>query len=142
MTFTVFFTVEGTPIGKGRPKFARRGNFVSAYTPTKTRDYESLIAEAARKAMGSSEPLETPVAAYIYIVVPVPQSYSKKRREDCLNGLERPCKRPDIDNIVKAFLDSMNGIVYKDDTQVVNLHSTKCYGTVGLVEVMIKEDIN
>jgi len=142
MTFQLFFTVEGTPVGKGRPKFARRGNFVTAYTPTKTRTYESLIAEAARKAMGSSEPLETPVAAYIYIVVPVPQSYPKKRRDACLNGLERPTKKPDIDNIVKAFLDSMNGIVYKDDTQVVNLHSTKNYGTVGLVEVMVKEDIN
>ena len=49
MTFQLFFTVEGTPVGKGRPKFARRGNFVTAYTPTKTRTYESLIAEAAKK---------------------------------------------------------------------------------------------
>ena len=142
MTFQLFFTVEGTPVGKGRPKFARRGNFVTAYTPTKTRTYESLIAEAAKKAMGTSEPLQTPIAAYIYITVPIPQSYPKKRRDACLNGLERPCKKPDIDNIIKAFLDSMNGIVYDDDTQVVTLHSAKNYGSVGMVEVMIKEDIN
>ena len=141
MTFQVMFTVEGTPIGKGRPKFARRGNFVSTYTPTKTRDYETLIADAAQKAMGSSEPLKTPVAAYIYITVPIPASYSKKRSEACLSGLERPCKKPDIDNIIKAFLDSMNNIVYADDTQVVSLHSTKRYGTVGMVEVLVKEDI-
>ena len=141
MTFQVMFTVEGTPIGKGRPKFARRGNFVSTYTPTKTRDYETLIAEAAQKAMGSSEPLKTPVAAYIYITVPIPASYSKKRSEACLSGLDRPCKKPDIDNIIKAFLDSMNNIVYADDTQVVSLHSTKRYGTVGMVEVLVKEDI-
>jgi Holliday junction resolvase RusA-like endonuclease len=141
MTFQVFLTVEGTPIGKGRPKFARRGNFVSAYTPTKTRDYESLIAEAARQAMGPSEPLKTPVGAYIYITVPIPQSYSKKRTAACLDGSERPCKKPDIDNIIKAFLDSMNGIVYNDDTQVVSLHSTKCYGTVGMVEVLVKEEL-
>jgi Holliday junction resolvase RusA-like endonuclease len=133
--------VEGTPIGKGRPKFARRGNFVSTYTPTKTRYYETLIAEAARQAMGSSESLKTPVAAYIYITVPIPQSYSKKRSTACLDGLERPCKKPDIDNIIKAFLDSMNGIMYDDDTQVVSLHSTKRYGTVGMVEVLVKEDI-
>ena len=142
MTFTVFFTVEGTPVGKGRPKFARRGNFVTAYTPTKTRTYESLVAEAARKAMGSSEPLETPVAAYIYIVVPVPQSYPKKRRDACLNGLERPCKKPDCDNILKAFFDAMNGIVYKDDCQIVSIHATKNYGPVGMVEVMVKEDLD
>jgi len=141
MTFQVTFAVEGTPIGKGRPKFARRGNFVSTYTPTKTRDYETLIAEAAHQAMGSSEPLKTPVAAYIYITVPIPASYSKKRSAACLGGLERPCKKPDIDNIIKAFLDSMNGIVYADDTQVISLHSTKRYGTVGMVEVLVKEDI-
>jgi Holliday junction resolvase RusA-like endonuclease len=135
------FTVEGTPIGKGRPKFARRGNFVSTYTPTKTRDYEAIIAEQARIAMGSSEPLKTPVAAYIYITVPIPQSYSKKRTEACLNNSERPCKKPDIDNIIKAFLDSMNGIVYDDDSQVVSLHSTKRYGTVGTVEVIVKEEL-
>ena len=141
MTFQVMFTVEGTPIGKGRPKFARRGNFVSTYTPTKTRDYETLIAEAARKAMGSSEPLKTPVAAYIYITVPIPSSYSKKRSTACLEGLERPCKKPDADNILKAYFDAMNKIVYEDDSQIVSIHATKRYGTVGMVEVLVKEDI-
>ena len=141
MTFQVTFKVEATPVGKGRPKFARRGNFVSTYTPTKTRDYEDLIREAAKQAMGSSEPLKTPVAAYIYITVPIPQSYSKKRSKACLDGSERPCKKPDLDNILKCFLDAMNNIVYDDDTQVVSLHSTKVYGTVGLVEVLVKEDI-
>ena len=141
MTFQIIFKVEGTPIGKGRPKFARRGNFVSTYTPTKTRDYEDLIREAAIKAMGISEPLETPVAAYFYITMPIPASYSKKRKEACLSNEERPMKKPDTDNIVKAFLDAMNGVIYKDDSQVCSLHATKVYGTVGMVEVLIKEDL-
>ena len=142
MVMHVTFKVEATPVGKGRPKFARRGNFVSTYTPTKTRDYEDLIREAARKAMGTNEPLKTPVAAYIYITVPIPQSYSKKRFKACLEGIERPCKKPDCDNVMKAFLDAMNGIVYDDDSQVVSLHGTKVYGTVGLVEVLVKEDMD
>jgi Holliday junction resolvase RusA-like endonuclease len=142
MTFMVTYMVEGNPVGKGRPKFARRGNFVSTYTPTKTRDYEDLIKEAAQKAMGSNEILETPVTVAIYITVPIPQSYSKKRTEACLKGLERPIKKPDIDNIAKCFLDAMNEIVYKDDTQVLTLHITKVYGTVGMVEVMVAEDLD
>jgi Holliday junction resolvase RusA-like endonuclease len=142
MTFMLTYLVEGNPIGKGRPKFARRGNFVSAYTPTKTRDYESVIKDAAQKAMGSNELLETPVTVAIYITVPIPQSYSKKRSEACLNGSEKPIKKPDIDNIAKCFLDAMNEIVYKDDTQVLTLHITKVYGTVGMVEVMVKEDLD
>ena len=141
MTFMVTYQVEGNPVGKGRPKFARRGNFVSTYTPTKTRDYEDLIKDAARKAMGSNELLETPVTVAIYITVPIPQSYSKKRTESCLSGSERPIKKPDIDNVAKCFLDAMNEIVYKDDTQVLTLHIAKVYGTVGMVEVMVKEDL-
>jgi len=139
MTFIVTYQVEGNPVGKGRPKFARRGNFVSTYTPTKTRVYEDLIKEAARKAMGSTELLETPVTVAIHITVPIPKSYSIKRIKACLSGSERPIKKPDIDNVAKCFLDAMNEIIYKDDTQVLNLHVSKVYGTTGIVEVIVSE---
>jgi Holliday junction resolvase RusA-like endonuclease len=139
MTFIVTYQVEGNPVGKGRPKFARRGNFVSTYTPTKTRVYEDLIKEAARKAMGSTELLETPVTVAIHITVPIPKSYSIKRIKACLSGSEKPIKKPDIDNVAKCFLDAMNEIIYKDDTQVLNLHVSKVYGTTGIVEVIVSE---
>lgn len=141
MSFQVFFTIEGTPVPKGRPRFARRGKFVSTYSPKTTVDYESKVSEAAKQAMGSSEPLETPLAAYIYITLPIPASYSKKRTAACLAGEERPTKRSDIDNYCKAIFDGMNGIVYVNDSLVVSLHSTKCYGTVGMVEVLVKEEL-
>ena len=141
MSFMVNFMVEGTPVPKGRPRFARRGKFVSTYSPKTTVDYETKVAEAAQLAMGSSEPLETPVGAYIYITLPIPASYSKKRKQECLSGNERPTKKSDIDNYCKAVFDGMNGIVFLDDSQVVSLHSTKVYGTIGMVEVMVKEDL-
>ena len=83
MSFMVTFMVEGTPVPKGRPRFARRGKFVSTYSPKTTVDYETKVSEAAQVAMGSSEPLETPVGAYIYITLPIPASYSKKRTQAC-----------------------------------------------------------
>jgi Holliday junction resolvase RusA-like endonuclease len=92
--------------------------------------------------MGASEPLETPVAAYIYITLPVPVSYSKKRSEACLSGQERPTKKSDIDNYCKAIFDGMNGIVFVDDSLVVSLHATKVYGIIGMVEIMVKEDLD
>ena len=140
MTFEMNYVVEGTPVGKGRPKFARRGKFVSTYTPTKTRTYEDTIKVAARQAM-TIEPLQTPVTVFVYISVPIPASYSKKRKQACLSGFEKPMKKPDIDNVSKCFLDAMNGIVYVDDVQVISLHMTKVYSTVGMVEVMVKEDV-
>lgn len=141
MSFMVRFMVLGTPVPKGRPRFARRGKFVSTYSPKTTVDYESKVSESAKLAMGASEPLETPVGAYIYITLPVPASYSKKRTQACLSGQERPTKKSDIDNYCKAIFDGMNGIVFVDDSLVVSLHATKVYGTIGMVEVMVREDL-
>lgn len=141
MTLMITFAIYGDPVAKGRPKFAKRGNHVMAYTPKKTHDYESEVALMAKAAMGSSEPIETPVAVYIHVTFAIPPSYSKKRREACLNGSERHTKKPDLDNCVKAVTDGMNGIVYQDDSQITSLHATKVYGTTAMVEVMIKEDL-
>ena len=38
-----------------------------------------------------------------------------------------PLKKPDIDNCIKVILDSLNGIAYKDDSQVVSLKIEKYY---------------
>ena len=135
----IMFTVPGQPHGKGRPRFARRGNFVKTYTDAKTSSYEDQIRFYALQAMGSSEPLKTALEAFIYVRLPVPKSYPKKRVAACLSGLERPCKKPDIDNIAKTYLDAMNGVIFKDDTQVVDLHVKKVYSAVAGVDVAIME---
>jgi Holliday junction resolvase RusA-like endonuclease len=135
----VTFKVDGNPVGKQRARYVKRGNFVQTYTPEKTRTYESLIKEAAIEAMGSSEPLETPVTLYLYIRVPMPKSYSKKRIEACLNGSEQPTKKPDASNILKSVEDGMNSVVYKDDSQIVNIHVTKVYSSEAGVDICVKE---
>lgn len=141
MTFMVMYTVYGEAIGKQRPRFVRRGNHVSTYTPEKTKTYEDEIRYMARAAMGASEPLETPVTVAIYIRVEIPKSFSKQKRKDALANIIKPTKKPDLDNIAKCFLDAMNGHVYLDDKQVVNLHVTKVYSEIGAVDVMVKEDL-
>jgi len=135
----IVFEVLGDPKGKGRPRFSRHGKFTKVYTDQATLDYETAIQSCASKAMGLQKPLETPVSVFLYIRLPVPQSYSKKRTEACLAGSERPSKKPDIDNVAKCFLDAMNGVVYLDDTQVVDLHIKKLYSAVAGVDVAIME---
>jgi len=135
----IIFNVVGDPKGKGRPRFSRFSKFTKVYTDQQTLDYETAIGISASQAMGSSQPLESPVEVFLYVRLPIPQSYSKKRSEACLNGSERPKKKPDIDNVAKVFLDAMNGIVYKDDTQVVSLHVNKVYAQESGVDVLIRE---
>jgi len=139
MTFMVTFKVDGTPVPKGRARYARRGNFISTYTPEKTRTYETLIKDAAIEAMGSSEPLETPVSLYLYIRVPIPKSCTKKRLEAISNGSEKPTKKPDASNILKSVEDGMNGVVYHDDSQIINIHVTKVYSSLPGVDICVKE---
>jgi Holliday junction resolvase RusA-like endonuclease len=91
--------------------------------------------------MGSARPLESPVSVDLYIRVPCPSSFSKRRQNECFEGRERPTKKPDIDNIIKAYLDGMNGIVYLDDTQVVRVSAKKVYSMVAGVDVCIREEI-
>ena len=139
MTFMVTFKVDGTPVPKGRARYARRGNFISTYTPEKTRTYETLIKDAAIVAMGASEPLETPVSLYLYIRVPIPKSCTKKRLEAIDNGSEKPTKKPDASNILKSVEDGMNGVVYHDDSQIINIHVTKVYSSLPGVDICVKE---
>lgn len=133
------FTVPGEPKGKGRPRFSRVGKFTKTYTDAKTKMYEEKIASAARLQMYPHEPLETPLSISLHLHLGVPTSYSKKRREACLTGEEWPMKKPDIDNVAKAFLDAMNGIVYKDDVQVIRLHVTKTYSILPGVHIIVHE---
>jgi len=139
MTFIVTFKLDADPVGKQRARYARRGNFVQTYTPDKTRNYEALLKDAAIEAMGSSEPLETPVSLYLYIRVPIPKSFSKKKVQECLNGSEQPMKKPDSSNVLKSVEDAMNGVVYKDDCQIINHHMTRVYSTLAGVDICVKE---
>jgi len=138
MTFSITIHLDINPIPKGRPKFSKVGGFVRTYTPKKTSDYETQVREAAKQAM-TREPLETPLAAFLYFRLPIPKSYPKKRIQACLDGLEWP--RADADNLGKSVLDGMNGVVYLDDAQIVILHITKVYDHNPGVDIMVREEL-
>ena len=132
------FTVPIDPIGKGRPRFSTVAGHAIAYTPKKTKDAESIIRLYARRAMGNEYPPErgTPFRVSIKAFFEIPASYSKRRHELCLKGLERPCKKPDIDNVVKLVLDSLNEFVFWDDKDIVELSISKHYAEKARIEIV------
>lgn len=123
----VRFFVPGKPQGKGRPRAVARGKFVRMYTPEKTASYESTVALAASQAMGSRAPIVGPVSVVMGIALPVPASWSKRKQASALDGIVLPTTKPDADNVVKAVFDAINGVVWGDDTQVVDLRLIKRY---------------
>ena len=81
--------------------------------------------------------IEGPCVLRIDAYFEVPKSKSKRFREAALNGTERPTKKPDIDNIVKAIQDALNGLAYKDDAYIVHLACQKFYRDNPRVEVFV-----
>jgi len=141
MTFKVGFTLIGEPVGKGRPRFATQGGFVRAYTPAKTVNWEQEVATAAREAMGSHEPLESPISLYVRVYKSIPASWSKAKKQQAISGVLRPVGKPDIDNYIKGIMDAGNGILWVDDSQVCELFGIKAYGSprieVTLMELLL-----
>ena len=129
-------TVFGQPVGKGRPRFARTGH---AYTPEKTKEHENLVRGTFISAYPKAIPLEDGVRAEIVVYCAIPESYSKKKKQACLNNEILATKRPDADNVAKMILDGLNGYAYIDDKQVVELHVTKMWSDMPRVEVYIEE---
>ena len=139
----VTFTVPGQPVGKGRARVGRAGGFVRMFTPEKTATYESTIALFADQAMAGQALITGPVRLRLICRFAIPDSWSKKKRGQALQGAIYPATKPDADNITKAVCDAVNGIVWKDDAQVVELSVKKWYalnpGVTAIVEEMGRE---
>lgn len=138
MSAAIYFVVPGDPQGKGRPKASSRGGFVRMYTPAATRQYEEKIAWAATLARATWDVLETPVSLRVVAHHPIPVSWSKRKQQQALAGELVPGK-PDLDNVAKAVLDALNGVIYADDKQVIKLVAEKKYSFDPRVEVYVHE---
>jgi len=125
----VTFHVPGAVIGKGRPRIGKVGNHARMFTPAKTVSFENLVGYHAAKAMDVVDGLlfTGPVQANLLIGVQIPASWSKKKQAQALAGTIYPTTKPDLDNSIKSVFDAMNGVVYKDDSQVVTTVCKKRY---------------
>ena len=88
--------------------------------------------------MEGRAPLEGPLSASMVVQLPVPASWSRKKRADALAGIIRPTSKPDADNYAKAALDAFNQIVFVDDSQVVDLSVRKIYAETPRLVVTVE----
>jgi Holliday junction resolvase RusA-like endonuclease len=125
--------IPGEPTAKQRPRHGKG----YTYTPEKTVNYENLV-KMCFMEQGYRQLLEGPIEAHITAYFGIPKSTSKKKHEKMMLGDIVPTKKPDTDNIAKIVLDALNGIAYKDDSQVARLEVIKFYDEVPRVEVRLK----
>lgn len=118
--------ISGQPIGKGRPRFTRNGH---TYTPEKTKEYESRIHAAAWAKM--QELKLKPISKFCHLeliaFMDIPKSWPKVKRLEAEYGAILPASKPDVDNILKAAMDGLEGAVYVADSQVTSVNAKKVY---------------
>lgn len=123
------FFVHGNPVAQGRPRFFRRGSFVGCYDPSKSKSWKETI---AWQAVENKVPL-LDGALDMRLV------FSLKRPKTLPKKVVHHVKKPDLDNLTKAVKDALNGIAYKDDSQIISCMALKRYGEPLGVQIQIYE---
>ena len=130
--------VPGEPVAKGRARLGVVRGHAVAYTPAKTRHYEDIVREQAVQQFGTRQPLrDVALTLRATFFRGIPASWSKAKREAALLGTLRPTGRPDLDNMVKAITDGLNGVAYHDDAQIVEATVAKFYSLDPRVDVVL-----
>ena len=137
-TQQIDFTILISPLPKARPRFYARGKFRGTYTPKKTREYEQ---ELALKCLPYKPPvpLTSALKVTLSFAMPIPKSFSKKKRQAITDGTLHHTKTPDADNMAKAVCDSLNGIFFEDDKQIISLSAQKFYNDTPFIRIQILE---
>ena len=132
------FKIPGKAQAKQRPRMGRGG---IVYTPKETMIYENYVRMCYSDYANQFcwKPYESQIRAEIEVLVQVPKSDSKAKKKAKLEGEVRPTVKPDCDNLAKSILDSLNGLAYQDDKQVVELVVKKYYAENAEVKIKLSE---
>lgn len=128
----ILFKIPGEPVAKARPRVTKWG----VHTPEKTINYENLVKQMYSITYGQAM-MAGEVEIDVKLFFGIPKSISKKKRKLMEDGQIRPTKKPDIDNCLKIITDALNGLAYKDDSQIVHATVSKFYSEVPRAEVYI-----
>ena len=147
MSESLKLTIYGEPVAKGRPKHGviklKSGQYATdstgrpittTYTPTKTKQWENNIRLQAISQIGKHELWDEPLVLSITFYRTMPKSMPKKRRATAL-----PTTKPDLKNLIASVEDALNGIAWKDDSQIVHYGDMKkLYGDPPRIEIEVK----
>ena len=120
----IHLIVDLKAVPKARPRFTRSGH---VYTSQATKVFESHLRSIAAKSIAN--PLSG--AVHVGVVFNIKKAKSSK--------LERPTKRPDLDNLLKSVLDALNGVAYNDDSQILEIFTEKKFSENDSIEITVNE---
>lgn len=137
MTDSMTFTVPFTPVAKGRARTTWTNQGPRHYTPEKTRHWERTVKTIAAKAMRGRSQMTGAPALSVAFFLPIPLSWPAWKRKAAADGAIAATGKPDASNLAKAVEDAMNGTVWADDAQIVQMMVWKAYAHAPRVEVCV-----
>lgn len=138
--------IPGEPQGKARPRATVVGGHARVYTPKTTATYENLVRLCFLEQNKGAEPEKGPVQIeMVFYFAPPKSAYwpvNSKHNGELKDGWldKRQTSKPDIDNLVKSVLDGLNGVAFKDDSQIWRVTASKMYSKKPCVLVMLIGD--
>ena len=136
------FYVMGTPVAMPRPRVVRTpSGKTRTYNSSKSTTYKQMIKIHAKNAMNKAHKsmTERPLKMELTFFFKPPKSYTKKKLRAVETGELRYTKLPDADNLAKTVMDALNKLLYKDDSQIVELSVKKEYGIEDGLAVKVEE---
>ena len=110
-------TVDTVPVAQPRQRVGVIAGHAHNYTPAKhpVNAYKAAVQVAAREA-GLPQPLlDGPLVVAMTFYLPRPKRLMRKKDP---NGPIPHSAKPDRDNLEKSTCDALNGLVWRDDSQV------------------------
>ncbi|KYG89014.1 hypothetical protein A0U40_13385 [[Bacillus] sp. KCTC 13219] len=136
------FVIPGKVQAQERPRFSRAGKGVRTHDAPKSRNYKEWVRLIAMQNK-PPEPLQGALRLEVDIYVMPPKKYHTKPKQALINcGELRPVTKPDADNLVKGIKDGMNGIIWGDDAQIVELVARKWYSMEPRAEIKVQQLIS
>lgn len=133
------FTIPGPVQAQERPRFSRMGKGVRTHDAPKSRSYKELVKLVAWQNK-PQEPILEPIRLEVDVYLMPPKKYHTKPKQELIaTGELRPTTKPDIENLLKGIMDGMTGIIYRDDSLVVELVARKFYALTPRAEVTVIE---
>ena len=126
-----------TPEAQARPRATRMGRGIRLYDPKKTADFKKQLHLLALTK--HVVPIQEALSVEIWFYRAVQKSISKKEHLRRTTGHVRPTVKPDTDNYIKSTLDALNGILWRDDAQIVDLTAHKFYSDNPRIEIELEE---
>jgi len=125
----------------GEPKPWQVWVRMSAPTPgyLEFKAYQQTIQAKCLEAWATKPLIETAVEINLVFIKSYPNNLPKREANRERRLKEALCRKPDLDNMVKAAIDGVKGTVLKDDTVVVKLSAEKRFGPEPMTMITVSE---